>query len=304
MSLNPKPPKVHSAFNPIMFIVAGLPDTERSELIINVDNREIVLSRQCVPDISDIKMAYFDISGVIKTLFSHAPCPTITPEGVADNRLFVKYTVNEEEYIAINAVAHIGMSTDWSNKKYLYYTDTHKVYQDYARDITILNITDESASVIRTLIVPEPTDGDYLLDGLTISPQCAPLNPFYVRWLNRLGGIDYYMFSRDQEVKTTAKSAQNIALYNTDTLAAKGSSRAYAITADRTVTVGAEGISDLEYKILSEIPTSPIIEWFNEELAGWQTITVNKADNTHSSRLAQQSFEVVFDLPDLNLQFA
>ena len=54
--------------------------------------------------------------------------------------------------------------------------------------------------------------------------ECVPQSPFYVRWLNRFGGLDYWMFELRQEFKRKQSSYEDFEPYITDYSQASGTS--------------------------------------------------------------------------------
>lgn len=264
----------------------------------------------------------FDVSAVVRLWFNRqladstpgAERPTAqSPDG----RLFARFTVRglggpgtKYEFMALNAVAQIGENSDMGPYRGQLLSELRRLrqYEGYPLDYSVLDERDieYSDGVIR---LPIPGDGESRADGygVAVIPSCTPAQPFYVRWVNRLGGVEYFMFGRRQTRKASVKSVSTYGLYVPDSFGASTNRRAYALTTDNTVTVGADGVPEAEYAVLSELPFAPTIEWYAEtdSAAGgrWVELTVSKFDGSLDTSSRTHSIEIVFQLPNLNVQF-
>jgi len=146
-------------------------------------------------------------------------------------------------------------------------------------------------------------EGTEQTDFKTMSSECLPSSPFYVRWVNRIGGREHWMFSRRQTDKT---DVDNSVTYDPriETNADLGRfPRQISLTSEHTVVVGAEGIPNAEYDVLRRITTSPLIEYYDEEITEWRVITVKSGATSKDTASPVQSIELEFALPSPALQF-
>ena len=142
-----------------------------------------------------------------------------------------------------------------------------------------------------------------LLGGLTINFYDAPVAPFYIKFVNKMGGVEYWMFSYNQEVKTSVKSSASYRKFYTDSEAEKGSQITYSKDTEDFVIAGAEGLTVSEYNILSLVGDSPDIQWFNETTQKWVAVTIEQSENSRNTRSKRCSVEFKFILPKRNTQF-
>ena len=138
---------------------------------------------------------------------------------------------------------------------------------------------------------------------IPVFARCIPPRPFYVRWVNRLGGVDYWMFGRTQKRSPQVKSASTFAPYVEDTGASRTNAVPYALTTDNTVTAGAGDLSPAEYAVLEALPFSPIIEHYDEALGKWIRLSVAKFSGDDRTNAARKEIEITFTLPTINTQF-
>lgn len=139
------------------------------------------------------------------------------------------------------------------------------------------------------------------LDPIAIQQACVPHDPFYVRWINEMGGYDYEMFDRARNYEDEVANIQSIQKqasnqYNTqETIYAEG----YTY-----ITVGRDGIDIEDYDALKKLARSPLIQWWNAEQQQWHTIILQEdTSNERNTRSGVYSVEFTFQMPRLRLQF-
>lgn len=279
----------------------------------------------------------FDVSGVVRTWFAEQL--TDSENAIAaDARLSIKYTVKgiggvgtTYDMVAINGVSQIGENSDRTADvgKVLTCYDRLSLYDGYLLDYSVLSdapISTPNGNTIATAISRVTVNGReevletetanvnvfdeaglpiFLLPtfNIPVFGRCVPDQPFYVRWINHLGGVDYYMFARRQEFQPKVKSSSTYEVYVENTNTARTNAKAHAISTENTVVVGAEGIPDREYAALARLPFAPTIEWYNERLGKWIAVTVSKFDGKQQSDTPCTDIEIVFNLPTINTQF-
>lgn len=132
-------------------------------------------------------------------------------------------------------------------------------------------------------------------------PQgCVPDRPFYVRWVNQQGGYNYWMFSRQTESETT-NEYETIIVKRSNI--ADGQRTIFANVA-HTVATSADLLTEDEFNILKGIAYSPRIQWYNETMGDWVTITISE-DATTTKRMWSGFYSVsyTFALPQIQTQF-
>lgn len=146
-------------------------------------------------------------------------------------------------------------------------------------------------------------DDDYKQFLMPIENPTLPENPFYVRWLNRQGGYDYWMFSYRQFFNRNIASPQVFIPETTDQETVSGFESLYSLTAEEFVRVGAQGLSSNEFDCLSKLPYSPKVEWFDESTQKFKTLIIQKGDSERDNRNILSELEFTFKLPTPQLQF-
>lgn len=316
----------------VMYVVN---DIDTSYLDLYTDNNEVgtKLSAESFKGVT-----LFDVSAVVRLWFNER-LDDIADSPVADRRLFTRFTVKgiggtgtSYDFIALNAVAQIGERSDRTDDVGCVLTEFKRLnlYNGFPLDYSILNEGSGSSAagdfdesgVFRVRVdgteltlLSEATDDTQVQTeasnpilimkrfDINVFPSCNPSRPFYVRWINMLGGVDYFMFCRQQKRQPTVKSVDT---YNTRAInpyEARSNNHAYNITTENKVVVGAEGVANGDYTPLSKLPFAPTIEWFNEATGRWIALTVSKFDGSYDTKDETHDIEITFSLPDINTQF-
>lgn len=137
--------------------------------------------------------------------------------------------------------------------------------------------------------------GDY-----KISEGCIPEKPYYIRWINMSGGWSYAMFSEWNRVKGI-RDVNNAEVY---TQSMGITNETLSIEAYEVVDVGKELMSDSEYRTLSGIMFSPLIQWWNADAKRWYNIVIN-GDMSLASDVNNGLGSVQFSFlqPHIKIQF-
>ena len=135
--------------------------------------------------------------------------------------------------------------------------------------------------------------------------RCVPDNPFYVRWVNALGGFEYAMFDQYKAYESAAAGIVDFfPSFSSTTAATRTREFLNLEDAKRTVTVGLEQLDRDEYDRLAGIMFSPRIDVWNRELERWEGITLDgntkAAWGTHGTK---GMVEYRFRLKDVQLQY-
>lgn len=292
------------------------------------DENIVSLTRPFIQSTKDgvvIYEAKFDVSGAIRNYFKMTP-PLMTQDIEVDKRLYVQYYVGTDLYVAINAIFNIGENSDMG--KYVNAILTHfpflRKYAGYDFDVSILcnqttpyGFTMNAVNRVKQPFIPldylaehegeliTDHDGDLItINGAKIVDAVTPRNPFYIRWINRLGGVDYWMFGMRQKTQIDVKDVNTLKSYYETSEGASHSETTYSVTNENTIIVGASNISVAEWDILSLLPMSPQIEWYNEKLNKWQVINIKKGDSSRDTDRTLLSIEFTFLLPAFEVQFS
>lgn len=242
--------------------------------------------------------AVIDVGAVVRTLFARQLAPI--GNGLSDDpALGVAYSVTSNTplgtFLAVNAVAQVGESADMSNAPTpLTLNTTLYRYEGYELTASVI-----SGSAV-TRVGLNTSDAGSLI---TIEDRCVPPAPFYVRWINALGGVDYWMFCKVQEYAPQVSSSSLYEQSNIDPAQATTNRRAYAIATKNGITVGAQGVAPEAWEALQRLPFAPLIEWWNEKLGKWIGLTVAKYDSAVYTNHSTHDIEIEFELPAINTQF-
>jgi hypothetical protein len=147
--------------------------------------------------------------------------------------------------------------------------------------------------------VPPPPPPE---EAMTIETRCVKAAPFYVRWINRIGGYDYYMFDRGNRLTVETDNALMIERYalspdNTDTR------DVYALDAAAAIDVTEENLDRETWDTLAGLAVSPRIEWYDETLEVWKTISIESSDNSFERASATGAIRYTFLLEQVLTQF-
>lgn len=238
------------------------------------------------------------------------------------------------EYVAVNAAPSIGESSSWAGyvNSFLTQATAIAIYDGYPVDVSYLagdspgiaGATPNAVNRVRldrylTKVSALNADGEYepVVDArgnaIYVSDEAVfpmplvfpptPSSPFYVRWINRLGGIDYWMFSTRQEVGKSVKSIDSRRIYYSDSVSAAASHAPYGGKTEHTIKLGADNITSAEHELLSAIPFSPLVEYYDTENGVWLSMIPSKASAVMQTGETLHSIELSFDLPEIKMQY-
>ena len=338
MIVTQHPPLVHSLFNPCLVKVTQEAE-EKAEIRVSNNNAfgdDTILTREYFAD-----KATFDLKKVLRSLMINRITPIDTTPCWIDESLFIEYTVinadRDEIYqaTAIISVAQIQEISNYSDKRGRFLTafDRIKKYNGYPVELVVLafregntyirfdgeNFTQVDANVF---VLPLPIFessfsveiGNYDYDSVPIQEDYKqfimpieefpmPENPFYIRWINRQGGYDYWMFSYRQYLTRSISNQQTFNPYVENQETADSFEELYDLSANESVRVGTEGLNANDYDCVSKLIYSPKIEHYNPETMKWTRIFVEKGDNELDTRSILNQLEFTFKLPTVQLQF-
>lgn len=143
--------------------------------------------------------------------------------------------------------------------------------------------------------------------GLTIKRKyidtcCVPQQPFYVRWVNTLGGRDYWMFSYRQYESNSIAERKEFIPY-TDTSEVSSFTKTLSLKGKQTITAGAGNLNSNEYEALKDIIYSPRVEYYNEELGKWIEVQIDDVELSNDTRSFVHGLALNFLLSTRQMQF-
>lgn len=148
-------------------------------------------------------------------------------------------------------------------------------------------------------LVPSPELGTSIK---MVEKRCIPTNPFYIRWINQLGGWDYWMFSFRQTIESKVKGIKTFEPTVFDIENATKLSEEYYKEAEQSITVGAEGLNSNEFDSISKLIYSPRIEFYQKETGRWFKLIPDKVETENDTRSTAKEIELTFLLPTPQLQ--
>ena len=134
--------------------------------------------------------------------------------------------------------------------------------------------------------------GGEMQDAVTLQKKSVPTHPFYVRWINELGGYDYHMFTCNQQHAYELASQTTYDMQNGD-----GQQVVLDKTGNHTIEVSSGLVTRQNAIAIAKLVLSPDIRWYDEQAGQWIRITAPQ--QSISLQTEQPTSEVVlkFVLP-------
>jgi hypothetical protein len=130
-------------------------------------------------------------------------------------------------------------------------------------------------------------------------------NTFYVRWLNTLGGWDYWLFENKIYEALNVENGNNYESYFDEISSISDFENVTFKNVSPAVQVGSNTITRNEAEGLKVLTTSPKIYWYNEDLSKWVGVIVEPGTfNIRSTKEDYFSVELTFIKPKYFNQFA
>lgn len=142
---------------------------------------------------------------------------------------------------------------------------------------------------------------NYFKSILWISHECTPNNPFYVRWMSRNGGFDYWMFGGNQIISKSIDDTEEFEHYVEDTYS-NYSTELVSATGIEKIKVGAQGLDPIDYAVVSEIVYSPLIEYYDKINDKWIRLLIDESPSEEQTADGTKSIELSFKFPTVNMQ--
>lgn len=130
-------------------------------------------------------------------------------------------------------------------------------------------------------------------------------NTFFVKWLNTLGGWDYWLFEGKIYEGYKVENGNNYESYFDNISDTKDFENVTFKNVSPAVQVGSNTLTRNEAEGLKVLPTSPKIYWYNEELSKWIGVRVEPGTfNLRSTKEDYFNIELTFVKPKYFNQYA
>jgi hypothetical protein len=131
----------------------------------------------------------------------------------------------------------------------------------------------------------------------------VPCNPFYVRWINRKGGWDTYMFEQHKKYTQEVDRGDQYVLANSRDPYTSQTRGELAPEFKNIVQAGAEQLDENDFNLLQGIALSPLVQVYNYQIAVWQRVLVNDTDLTWDTKAPRNTVSYEFQLIDEQTQW-
>lgn len=130
-----------------------------------------------------------------------------------------------------------------------------------------------------------------------------PCNPFYIRWINRKGGWDTYMFEQHKKYTQEVDRGDQYVLANSRDPYASQTRGELAPEFKNIVQAGAEQLDENDFNLLKGIALSPLVQSYNLSVKAWQRVLVNDTDLTWDTKIPRNTVSYEFQLIDEQTQW-
>lgn len=131
----------------------------------------------------------------------------------------------------------------------------------------------------------------------------VPCNPFYIRWINRKGGWDTYMFEQHKKYTQEVDRGDQYVLANSRDPYATQTRGEIALEVKNIVQAGAEHLDENDFNLLKGIALSPLVQVYNYTIRGWQRVLVDDTDLTWDTKAPRNTVSYEFQLIDEQTQW-
>lgn len=131
----------------------------------------------------------------------------------------------------------------------------------------------------------------------------VPCNPFYVRWINRKGGWDTYMFEQHKKYTQEIDRGDRYVLANARDPYTSETRGELAPEVKNIVQAGAEQLDENDFNLLKGIALSPLVQVYNYQIRAWQRVLVDDTDLTWDTKAPRNTVSFEFQLIDEQTQW-
>lgn len=130
----------------------------------------------------------------------------------------------------------------------------------------------------------------------------VPCNPFYIRWINRKGGWETYMFEQHKKYTQEVDRGDQYVLANSRDPYATQTRGELAPEFKNIVQAGAEQLDENDFNLLKGIALSPLVQVYNYQIRAWQRVLVDDTDLTWDTKAPRNTVSYEFQLVDEQTQ--
>lgn len=131
----------------------------------------------------------------------------------------------------------------------------------------------------------------------------VPCNPFYIRWINRKGGWETYMFEQHKKYTQEVDRGDQYVLANSRDPYATQTRGELAPEVKNIVQAGAEQLDENDFNLLKGIALSPLVQVYNYTIREWQRVLVDDSDLTWDTKAPRNTVSYEFQLIDGQTQW-
>lgn len=131
----------------------------------------------------------------------------------------------------------------------------------------------------------------------------VPCNPFYIRWINRKGGWDTYMFEQHKKYTQEVDRGDQYMLANSRDPYTPETRGELAPELKNIVQAGAEQLDENDFNLLKGIALSPLVQVYNYQIGVWQRVLVDDTDLTWDTKAPRNTVSYEFQLIDEQTQW-
>lgn len=131
----------------------------------------------------------------------------------------------------------------------------------------------------------------------------VPCNPFYIRWINRKGGWDTYMFEQHKKYTQEVDRGDQYVLANARDPYLSETRGELAPEFKNIVQAGAEQLDENDFNLLKGIALSPLVQVYNYQIGVWQRVLVDDTDLTWDTKAPRNTVSYEFQLIDEQTQW-
>lgn len=131
----------------------------------------------------------------------------------------------------------------------------------------------------------------------------VPCNPFYIRWINRKGGWETYMFEQHKKYTQEVDRGDQYVLANSRDPYATQTRGELAPEVKNIVQAGAEQLDENDFNLLKGIALSPLVQVYNYTIREWQRVLVDDSDLTWDTKAPRYTVSYEFQLIDEQTQW-
>lgn len=327
----PSPYDIVAEYDPNNFlpktvkVTPDIPNTDIGTVTIGVATQN---EGEYEGDISKIARSLF--RNVIRTAPAAVPAPSSPVTWIAnvDYNLRADMSVeNVGSYTALNAVRQFNKSLLF-NKMMFCINSPVIQYPGFPLSVAVVNgdfyypttsnvlllTTEGSSSLLAAtqephvvLDVPAGTNKVIAMNTalgtvreLNITQGCVADNPFYVRWINTIGGYDYHMFNNRKQIEEERADTVNVQLADTSDETDTQVTASFKI--EKRITSGVDNLPLTEYTKVTGIVKSPRIQWWDADAQVWTTLLCTDLSNIWDTNSGLGSVELTFIFPRTLLQ--